>query len=137
MIYYSEYRIILKGDEMGYLTAKQFSEKWGISERRIIKLCSENRISGAMKNGMIWVIPEDTVKPSDKRSKISKYINTQKRVMIININNEIGHHLVQLLNKEGYIVEGICSEEEKINEQKYRKMLQRWNKVCWWLSMEI
>lgn len=103
---------------MGYLTAKQFSEKWGISERRIIKLCSENRISGAMKNGMIWVIPEDTVKPSDKRSKISKYINTQKRVMIININNEIGHHLVQLLNKEGYIVEGICSEEEKINEQK-------------------
>ena len=34
---------------MGYLTAKQFSDKWGISERRIIKLCMENRISGAVK----------------------------------------------------------------------------------------
>ena len=34
---------------MGYLTAKQFSEIWGITERRIIKLCKENRISGALK----------------------------------------------------------------------------------------
>ena len=57
---------------MGYLTAKQFSEKWGISERRIIKLCKESRIEGAIKNGMVWTIPEDTIKPSDKRSKISK-----------------------------------------------------------------
>ena len=30
---------------MGYLTAKQFSEIWGISERRIIKLCKEERIN--------------------------------------------------------------------------------------------
>ena len=55
---------------MGYLTAKQFSEKWGISERRIIKLCKENRIDGAIKNGMVWLMPEDTLKPSDKRRKI-------------------------------------------------------------------
>ena len=71
---------------MGYLTSKQFSNKWGITERRIIKLCQENRITGAIKNGMVWLIPEDTMKPSDKRSKIAKYINTQKRVMIINIS---------------------------------------------------
>ena len=38
---------------MGYLTVKQFSEIWGITERRIIKLCKENRIKGAIKNGMI------------------------------------------------------------------------------------
>ena len=59
---------------MGYLTAKQFSEIWGITERRIIKLCSENRISGARKTGMVWEIPEETLKPSDKRSNIYKYI---------------------------------------------------------------
>lgn len=61
--------------KMGYLTAKQFSEKWGISERRIIKLCKEQRINGAVKNGMVWEIPEETLKPSDKRSSIYKYIN--------------------------------------------------------------
>ena len=57
---------------MSYLTAKQFSKIWQISERRIIKLCSEDRISGAVKNGMIWLIPEDTIKPSDKRNNVSK-----------------------------------------------------------------
>lgn len=91
---------------MSYLTAKQFSEKWGITERRIIKLCKENRISGAIKNGMVWLIPEETMKPSDKRSKIAKYINTQKRVMIININHPIASNLIPILKKEGFIVEG-------------------------------
>lgn len=95
---------------MGYLTAKQFSEKWGISERRIIKLCSENRIDGAVKNGMVWLMPEDTMKPSDKRSKISKYINTQKRIMIMNIENYISIPLIELLKKQGYVIDGICNE---------------------------
>lgn len=92
---------------MGYLTAKQFSEKWGITERRIIKLCAENRITGAIKNGMVWLIPEETLKPSDRRNKVSKYINTQKRIMIVNFNNDLGYSLVPLLQKDGYIVEGI------------------------------
>lgn len=107
---------------MGYLTAKQFSEKWGITERRIIKLCKENRINGAIKNGMVWLMPEDTIKPSDRRNKISKYINTQKRIIVINFNNEIAYSLMPLLKKEGYIVEGICSSkaiEERIKDVKY------------------
>ena len=90
---------------MGYLTAKQFSEIWGITERRIIKLCSENRISGARKNGMVWEIPEETIKPSDKRSKIYKYINIEKKIMVVNVKEEIKEYLLEVLNKEGYIAE--------------------------------
>lgn len=111
---------------MGYLTAKQFSEKWGISERRVIKLCKEERIIGAVKNGMVWVIPEDTMKPSDRRSKISKYINTQKRIVIVNINTQIGYDLIPLLKREGYIIEGIYNEKMKINEEKLEN-LTIWN----------
>lgn len=110
---------------MGYLTAKQFSKIWGISERRIIKLCSENRIDGAEKNGMVWLIPENTNKPADKRNKISKYINTQKKVMIINIDNEIGYNLIPILKKEGYIVEG-CSKDEKNIEIKRVGSIKIW-----------
>lgn len=110
---------------MGYLTAKQFSEKWGISERRIIKLCKENRITGAVKNGMLWIIPEDTIKPSDKRSNIYKYINTQKRIVIINSNTKIGYYLIPLLKREGYIVDGIYNkdihEEENTDDIKIFK----------------
>lgn len=107
---------------MGYLTVKQLSDKWGITQRRIIKLCMENRISGAIKNGMVWLIPEDTIKPSDKRSKIAKYINTQKRVMIVNINNEVAYFLVPLLKSEGYIVDGICDKKVIMNETKLEDM---------------
>ena len=90
---------------MGYLTAKQFSEIWGITERRIIKLCKENRISGAIKNGMVWEIPEETIKPSDRRSNIYKYINIEKRIMIVNCIKELKEYLFELLNKSGYVVE--------------------------------
>lgn len=90
---------------MGYLTAKQFSEIWGITERRIIKLCKEGRISGAIKNGMVWEIPEETLKPSDKRSAIYQYINTQKRIMTVNLPIELKDYVIELLEKQGYIVE--------------------------------
>lgn len=110
---------------MGFLTAKQFSEKWEISERRIIKLCKENRINGAVKNGMVWLIPEDTIKPSDKRSKISKYINTQRRIMIVNINNEIGYSLIPILTKQGYIVDAMYTGKN-IDKEKLETM-NIWN----------
>ncbi len=99
---------------MAYLTAKQFSEKWGISERRIIKLCKEQRINGAVKRGMVWEIPEETLKPSDKRSNIYKYINIPKRVMIINPKKEVQEELENLLAREGYIIE--CSDLSKISD---------------------
>lgn len=102
---------------MGYLTAKQFSEKWNITERRIIKLCQEERINGAIKNGMVWLIPEDTMKPADKRNKIAKYINTQKRVVVVSNNNEIGNELIPLLKKDGYIIDSLGYDKEKLNNE--------------------
>ncbi len=107
---------------MAYLTVKQFAEKWGITERRIIKLCKENRISGAIKNGMVWLIPEETIKPSDKRSKIAKYINTQKRVMIINIDNQIATSLIPILKKEGFIIDGIYNSKIKIENEDIKTL---------------
>ena len=63
----------------GYITLQQASEKWGISERRIRTLCTEQRIEGATKIGPIWVIPEGTVKPEDRSVKSGKYQKYQKR----------------------------------------------------------
>lgn len=100
---------------MGYLTAKQFSSIWGISERRIIKLCKEDRINGAIKNGMVWEIPEGTLKPSDKRSNIYKYINIQKRILIINAIEELKQYMQEILKKEGYIAE--YKDYNEINNQ--------------------
>lgn len=52
-----------------YMTTKEASGKWGISERRINVLCKEDRIYGAFKEDGRWVIPSDAVKPADKRFK--------------------------------------------------------------------
>lgn len=52
-----------------YMTVKQASEKWGISDRRIRVLCAEGKISGAFQEGRGWKIPADTAKPSDGRLK--------------------------------------------------------------------
>ena len=52
-----------------FITLKEASVKWGISERRIRILCTNGRIEGAMKMGPIWVIPFNAEKPKDKRIK--------------------------------------------------------------------
>lgn len=57
---------------MGYITLKQASEKWNISERRIRRLIQEGRIEGAEKIGNAWNIPEEANKPIDRRYKIDE-----------------------------------------------------------------
>lgn len=50
-----------------YISVQQAADKWGISERRIQKLCEENRVTGAVRFGHAWAIPKDADKPADKR----------------------------------------------------------------------
>ena len=51
---------------MKLLTIKEISEKWGLSERTIRKLCVEERIPEAELIRGIWMIPEDAYKPERK-----------------------------------------------------------------------
>ena len=55
------------------MTVLQASEKWQISRRRVITLCQENRIEGAVKFGKSWAIPVNAEKPKDERIKSGKY----------------------------------------------------------------
>lgn len=57
---------------MEYLSASQAAKKWGISQRRVQVLCSENRIEGAFKVGEVWAIPDNIPKPEDSRFKKNK-----------------------------------------------------------------
>ena len=54
---------------MEFISTKEASEKWGISERRIQKLCEEGRIPGVFRFGRSWAIPKDAEKPKDGRRK--------------------------------------------------------------------
>ena len=50
---------------MKYISTKEVSEKWGISDRRVRVLCNERRIEGAIKIGRNWYIPADAIMPVD------------------------------------------------------------------------
>ncbi len=52
-----------------FMTTREASEKWNITERRINVLCKEGRIPGAYKDNKRWLIPNETEKPADKRLK--------------------------------------------------------------------
>lgn len=53
---------------MEYMSAREAADKWGISQRRVAVLCSENRIDNATMVGNMWIIPTTAEKPVDARS---------------------------------------------------------------------
>lgn len=53
---------------MEYMSAREAADKWGISQRRVAVLCSENRIDNATMVGNMWIIPTTAGKPIDARS---------------------------------------------------------------------
>jgi len=53
---------------IGYMTASDAAAKWNISHRRVITLCSENRITGVAMLGNMYIIPADALKPIDART---------------------------------------------------------------------
>lgn len=53
---------------MEFMSAREAADKWGISQRRVAILCSENRIAEATMVGNMWIIPTVAEKPTDARS---------------------------------------------------------------------
>ena len=61
---------------MKYLSAKEAAEKWGIGERRVQTLCTQDRIDGVIRIGSTWGIPDNAEKPKDARIRSGKYIKS-------------------------------------------------------------
>ena len=53
---------------MEFMSAREAADKWGISQRRVAVLCSEQRIAEATMVGNMWIIPVNAQKPIDARS---------------------------------------------------------------------
>lgn len=79
-------QLVLEVRKMEYMTVKEASEKWGISDRRIRVLCSESRIKGVIKKGRCYLIPRDAVKPMDGRILKGKEISEEYQVLFARID---------------------------------------------------
>lgn len=62
---------------MEFMSAREAADKWGISQRRVAVLCSENRIENAAMVGNMWIIPSSAEKPIDARS--TRYTKTDEK----------------------------------------------------------
>jgi len=52
-----------------YMTVQEAAKLWGLSERRVQKLCEGKRIEGIVRLSRVWLLPKDAKKPADARLK--------------------------------------------------------------------
>ena len=57
---------------MEYQGIREVAEAWGVSSRRVQRLCSEGRVEGARKFGRAWMFPVGARKPSRPRRMLSE-----------------------------------------------------------------
>lgn len=99
---------------MSYMTIKEASKKWGISERRIRQLIKDGRIEGSIKMGTIWNIPSDTSKPTDRRLKMKSdfiinlpddyFDNIDRKKKILDTKRPLPNNTLNSL-RENYILD--------------------------------
>ena len=106
---------------LSYISAKEAAEKWNISQRRVAILCSEERISGAMMVGNMWIIPSNAEKPIDKRTAKKTDINTYTVT------------IEEVVSQDFEVKAGSIQEALIIAESKYKSgdfVLSPGNLVC-------
>ena len=59
----------------GYATIQEIAERWGLTNRRVQKMCEEGKIPGVTKFGRAWALPADAERPVDERITTGAYRN--------------------------------------------------------------
>ena len=73
---------------MKYLTSKEISKIWKISDRSVRNYCQQGRVPGSFLDGKIWMIPEEASKPIRQIRHIVK-----ERTLLDVLLDEKSNHL--------------------------------------------
>ncbi len=117
-----------------YRTTKETAMVWNISERRVVLLCKEGRIAGAIKEGRVWKIPVEAEKPSDKRVKTGKY---KKSSAIEKLPLPIGISDYRLASSEYYYIDKTMMIKEFIDERPMVSLFTRPRRFGKTLTMDM
>ncbi len=71
---------------MDLITVKEAALKWGVSERRVQKLCNDGRIMGALRFGRAWMIPNTAVLPTHSKDEIP-HLAMPKKTPFLDMTN--------------------------------------------------
>jgi hypothetical protein len=61
-----------------YMKIEEVATLWNVTPRRVQALCAAGKIKGAARFEREWMIPKDTPKPIDGRTKAGKYLTGSK-----------------------------------------------------------
>ncbi len=124
-----------------FMTTKEASEKWDITERRINVLCKEGRIPGAYKENKRWIIPADAVKPADKRLKGEVRITRSEKKVVGKSNKKlplpIGISDYRKASSEYYYVDKTLLIRDFIDERPQVSLFTRPRRFGKTLNMDM
>ena len=77
---------------MDYISVKEFSEKWGVSERTVRNHCRTEHIKGAFLTGKTWNIPSNAVPPKKRKQTLqTPLLNVLKEQKDMKLKGGIYH----------------------------------------------
>ena len=101
----------MRKNEKEFMNAIEAAEAWGVTRRRALQYCKEDRIPGALKLGNSWMIPIDAKKPADMR-QVQK--NKKASILLIPILIDEDEWLEETVISEGkYSSIAIQAERER------------------------
>jgi len=62
---------------MEFMTTRDAAIQWGLTNRMIQYYCKEGKIKGAFKIGTMWLLPKNTERPLDGRTKRKEKHNNE------------------------------------------------------------
>ena len=78
---------------MNYLTTNETAKLWKISNRRVQILASQGRIKGALKKSGVWLIPDNTSKPTLNNKNNHLRLNRRElKILIKTITTEFSNY---------------------------------------------
>lgn len=85
---------------MEYISVKKAATQFGLSERRVQKLCETNRIGGCTMISGVWLIPANSQKPSDERiteiPSDSNHLSLKELCDTLSISTATGRNWIKL-----------------------------------------
>ncbi len=71
------------------ISVQTAAQKWNITPRRVQILCNDGRITGAVKESGIWLIPSSAPKPA-RQTKISKSATRKSNINVLSLFSGCG-----------------------------------------------
>lgn len=92
---------------MEYISASQFAEKYGISERTARNYCAKGKIEGAFLTGKTWNIPAEATLPKRSKKKVSPLLTALREQKEAKMKGGIYHRIQIDLTYNSNHIEGI------------------------------